>query len=300
MTQRGVSSTEGYGRELFESFVPSSARARVAARPGAAKALLSGALVARNAPSLAGPVIEVTWPGRAALSGILRAARHDDLVVAVSVPAAVRAGGPQASRAVVDEILAAADVALFDRPLILVARAMPLAKGASVERLSEGLYRDLEAGFTSMAFSSAAFQGDVDELVRVTAPLVEQELGLELELNDGEPGGDEADPALLLARVDDAGLSLAAVRGARHGDELGAALLVIPSAQATGSLAPAKAATPLRIVLDDALARSLARGSGDDERLEASLFMDTAEICAKLGARGTSTRLLDALASTLR
>lgn len=300
-----LSVSSGYGRELFSSFVPPSARARLDARPNARKgtalALLSGALVARHGAALAGPVVELTWPGRAALTGFLRAARHEDLVVAVGVPAFARNAGPQAPRAIVDEIMNAADSALFDRPLVVVARAMPLSPGASVERLSEGLYRDLEAGFTSMAFSPAAFQGDVDELVRVTAPLVEQDLGLELEL-EGDHGG--ADAALILARVDDAGLSLSAVRGANAGDELAGALLVVDSVRATGSLAPTAAGAAgvsMRVVLDDALARTLERAASyDDERLEAALYMAAEEALARVGAKGTATRLLDALAASMR
>jgi hypothetical protein len=295
----------GYGRELFSTFVPPSARARLDARTAGKKdtALLSGALVARHAGALAGVVVEVTWAGRAALAGTLRAARHEDAIVAVSVPAFARSAEPQAPRAIVDDILRAADAALFDRPLVIVARAMPLAPGASVERLSEGLYRDLEAGFTSVGFSPAAFQGDVDELVRVTAPLVEQDLGLELEMDAGAGAG--ADAALVLARVDDAGLSLSAVRGANAGDEMAGALLVVDVAQATGSLAPTAATAagvPMRVVIDGAMGsvlRVLERG-GDDERVEAAAYMAAADALVQLGVKGTATRLLDALAASMR
>ena len=283
----------GYGRELFSTFVPSSARARLDARPSSAgRALLSGALVARHAGALGGPIIEVTWSGRAALTGVLRAARHADLIVAVGVPALVRTAGPHAPRVVIDEILGAVDAALFDRPFITVARAMPLPHGASVERLREHLYRDVDAGFTAIAFSPAALQSDIEELVRVTAPLVEQELGLEVEL-DGT-----ADAALVLARIDDAGLSLSAVRGAEPGDELGGALLVVDASRALGSLAGTGA---LRVLLDDRLQPSLARISpGDDERMEAAAFMATSELLEALTAKGTAGKLLDALAQSMR
>ncbi len=295
----------GYGRELFSTFVPPSARARLDARTRKDAALLSGALVARHSASLAGAVVEVTWGGRAALTGVLRAARHEDVIVAVGVPAFARTAEPQAPRAIVDEILNAADAALFDRPLIVVARAIPLAPGASVDRLSEGLYRDLDAGFTSMGFSPAAFQGDIDELVRVTAPLVEQDLGLELELDATAGASQAADAALVLARVDDAGLSLSAVRGANVGDELAGALLVVDAANASGSLAPTAAiaaGVPLRIVIDGALgsvARVLERG-GDDERVEAAAYMAATDVIAQLGAKGAASRLLDALAASMR
>lgn len=293
----------GYGRELFATFVPPSARARLDARVHKDVALLSNALVARHSAALAGPIVEVTWAGRAALAGVLRAARHEDLIVAVGVPAYARTAGPQAPRTIVDEIMSAADAALFDRPLVIVARAMPLAAGTSLDRLSEGLHRDLEAGFTSVGFSSAAFQRDLDELVRVTAPLVEQDLGLELELDvtaaGATAGTSPAPQALVLARVDDAGLSLSAVRGANAGDELGGAFLIVDVKDAVGSLAPSSAGVPMRVVLDRALARILERG-GDDERVEAAAYMATADAVAQLGAKGTATRLLDALAASMR
>lgn len=288
----------GYGRELFSTFVPSSARARLDGRPRSSseRVLLSGALVARHAAALGGPIVEVTWAGRAALTGVLRAARHADLIVAVGVPALVRTSGPHASRVVVDEILGAADQALFDRPLITVARALPLPHGASVERLSEQLYRDVDAGFTALAFSPAAFQGDVAALGKVTAPLAEQDLGLEVEL-DGT-----ADAALVLARIDDAGLSLTAVRGANPGDELGGALLIVDAARALGSLAPFSVGAPgLRIVLDERVQKSCARiAGGDDERMEAAAFMASAELLELLAAKGTAGRLLDVLAQGMR
>src|SRR5687768_18024384 len=103
---------EGYGRELFATFVPASARARVA-QAGRPAALLSGALLARHGAALQGNVVEVTWSGRAVLAGVLRAVRHVDGIVAVSVPALVRSSSPKASRAAVGEILAAADTALY-------------------------------------------------------------------------------------------------------------------------------------------------------------------------------------------
>ncbi len=277
----------GYGRELFSTFVPSSARARLDAR-GSRAALVSGALLARHRP---GVVVEATWAGRAALTGVLRAARHADAVVAVSVPSATRSVSPSAPAHIVDEILSAVDAALYDRPLVIVARAQPLPPGASVDRLSEGLYRDVEAGYTAIAFSPTALQGDVEALVRVTAPLVEQDLGLEVEL-DGS-----ADAALILARIDDAGLSLSAVRGAAPYDELGGALLVV-DVDDTVAARPEDAA--LRVVIDRRLERVLQRNAGDDERIEAAAWLEAGAQLAAVGAAGASSRLLDALAQSLQ
>src|SRR5689334_12201304 len=109
----------GYGRELFSTFIPSSAKARLAeARSGAP--LLSGALLARHKP---GVVVEVAFPGRAALADALRAAKHADAVVAVSVPWEQRSQSPQAPLQIMREIMAAADSAHYDRALVVVARA---------------------------------------------------------------------------------------------------------------------------------------------------------------------------------
>ena len=278
----------GYGREVFSTFVPSSASAKLAGRR---TALLSGALLARHGNALHGPMVEVGWRGRAPLAGVLRAVRHADAACAVGVPAELRAQSPKASAGIVDEILAAADTALYDRPLVIVARAQPLPSGASIDRLSEGLHHDLEAGFTSMAFLPAALAGDVDALVRVTAPLVEQDLGLEVEL-DGT-----ADAALVLARIDDAGLSLAAVRGAELHDELGGALLVVDmERRPTAAPAAAGPGAVLRIVVDGRLERALKRVPADDtERAEAAAYLEMTEVLAELHAGGTSSRLLDAL-----
>lgn len=316
----------GYGRELFSTFTPSSARGRIearAARGGRATPLLSGALVARHREALGGPVVEVGWPKLAAdaaasiapmptmagafLTGVFRAVRHADAVVAVSVPFDARGRSPGAPRQIVDDVLAAADAALLDRPLILVARAAPLPPGASVDRLSEGLYRDLEAGFTAMAFAPAVLgaalegggSGDLEALVRLTAPLVEQDLGLELELEaSAAAGAPTLDTGLLLARVEDAGLALSAVRGAGADDELGGALLVVDR-----SAAPAlPAGVAARVVLDERLWPALTRAvsTGDAERVEATAWLETAELLGETGAAGTASRLLDALASGLR
>lgn len=300
----------GYGRELFSTFVPSSARGRMmesVARGGRPVALLSGALVARHAGALRGPVLEVGWPrfpadvdgtmARALLTGVLRAVRYADAIVAVSVPPEVRAASPAAPRAVVSTVLEAAELARFDRPVVMVARAAPLPPGAAVERLSDGLYRDLEAGFTAMAFAPAALgsggASDLDALVRLTAPLAEQDLGLELELDGGA-----SNVALLLARIEDAGLALSAVRGAFAEDELAGALLVVDPA----TVPELPAGTPCRIVLDERLGRAVARAAatGDGERVEAAAWLEMEALVGDVGAAGTATRLLDVLAQGLR
>jgi len=278
----------GYGRELFSTFVPSSARARLEQR-GSHAALLSGALLARHR---AGVVVEVGFCGRAALAGALRAARHADAIVAVSVPWALREKSPQAPAQLIDEILAATADAHSDRPIVVVARAQPLPPGASVDRLSEGLHRDVEAGYTAISFSPAALQGDVDALVRVTAPIVEQDLGIEVELGDG--GGDAA---LVLARIDDAGLSLSAVRGAGPDDELAGAFLVV---DAEDSLVGRAADAPVRVVLDGRLSRALARAGDDAERREAAAWIEVSSALSDLGAGGAASRLLDALAQSMQ
>src|SRR5687768_6179065 len=96
---------DGYGLELFHSYVPPSARARAT---GARVPLISGTLLAEHNAALGGPVLEVTWPGRALLDGVLRAVRHADALLAVSVPPEMRLSSPSAPRRIVEEILLAA------------------------------------------------------------------------------------------------------------------------------------------------------------------------------------------------
>jgi hypothetical protein len=286
-----------YGRELFASFVPGSARARLA--PSSAIALVSGALVARHNP---GTVVEVSFPllHNAALTGVLRAARHADAIVCVSVPAKAREESPAAPARIVDEILACANAALYDRPLVIAARAGSAAShspGSShgSSPLLDAVFRDVSAGFTSIGFMPAALAGDVDELRRVTAPIVEQDLGVEVDL-DGT-----TDPALVLARLDDVGLSLAAVRGADPMDELAGAYLVV-DAIAQPTLRPGeKSGAPLRASIDGPLAKALERvPAGDAERAEATAWLCAGAVLEAAGAHGASTRLLDALAATMR
>jgi hypothetical protein len=250
---------------------------------------MSGAVVAKHTPP-AGPFsVEIGWGEgveRAALTGILRAARHADAIVHVAVPAPTRSASPQAPRQVVEEILRAADGAHFDRPLVIVARAQPLPPGAPIDRLSDGLYRDLEAGFTSFGFSPAALSGDVDALVAITTPLIEQDLGLEVEL-DGS-----ADAALVLARIDDAALTLTAVRGATAMDELGGAVLIVPESERRQA-----AGVPLRLTLDAPLRRVL-RGvdPADTLRAEARAWNEAVAALERAGAAGGAGHLLDVLA----
>ncbi len=270
-----------YGRELLLRFVPPTAAARA---PGLA--LMSGALMSLHGASLGGPVVELERLTYPALVGALRAARRADACVAVCVPPDARNYAPTASRASVEAIVRAARESHFDRPLAIVSRAAAVP----IERVAEGFYRDLDAGFTSFGVGAQMFLGDVNLLADVCAPLLEQELGLELELGLDE----DAQRGLMLAALDDmlgkVGLVLAAVRGASPDDELAGALLV----------SRVKVAVPHRLVLSDKVTAATDRIDPNDlMRQEACAFEIMEDALQQCGAVGVASRLLDALAQAV-
>ena len=73
-----------HGPELFFEFVPGTVRPF---SDPLGVPILSSAVLAELSSALQDPVIEVTWPGPTVLSGALRAAKHADAILAVSMPA---------------------------------------------------------------------------------------------------------------------------------------------------------------------------------------------------------------------
>ena len=284
-----------YRPELFHAFVPSSARARVAGRRAP---VLSGALVAQRAGALDGPVLELDWPGRAVLTGVFRAAHHEDAVIAVDVDASLRRSRPEGGR-IVDEIFAAAEDARLDQPIILVARAAPWVRGEPPAAARDALFRDLDAGFTSICFLASAVAADVDAVAALATVALELDIGVELEVDVQDDG------ARAMALLDDAGIPLSAVRGRRDPMTIIGPMPVVQLEELTDS------STGERILIDRIIERAYrragpsmdvvtARGLLDEAtalRVEAFAYGEVGEACAALGARGTSGRLLEALAA---
>lgn len=308
----------GYGRELFLEFVPATVRHRSEPLGVAA---LSSAVIAELGDALGGPCLEVTWAGRTVMQGVLRAARHADVILAVSLPAS--RPGEAADRNRVEEVLRTASEAAFDRPLVLVARAARLLDldDGGIERVAEWAFHEVEQGFTSVAFrpqdiaTSRALR-----LATAAESLINAGIGVEIELDRSPDGG------LLLAELDEGGVPLAAVRGSRPGDDVGAALVVVD---------PLRDAIPddqpCRVVLDGFVLKAVAKAlpapetdtvlseAADDvgaalvkaasfleeldaplrHRLEALTYASTLGAMRALGAEGTATELLDALAAEL-
>ncbi|MDP2344531.1 MAG: hypothetical protein Q8O67_26495 [Deltaproteobacteria bacterium] len=268
---------------VFHRFVPGSARTRDGYDDDGGPALLSGQVLARHASRIDGPVLELTARRASAVVGFLRACKHEDAVVVVAVPGAVRGRSPRAPGLARDGVLHAAEQAGYDGPLVLVARALvDDVDAVGDQRLRERIARDVEAGYTSIGISAGALH-DADEWARVAPILGELDLGIELEI------GADDDAALLLAQVDDLELPISAVRGAGLLDEIGQAVRVVDVSELSGELT-----LPLRVCID-----GLIRDEGDDDTVEARAWMATTRALARLGGRDTATRLEDALAEFL-
>jgi hypothetical protein len=271
----------------FAPFVPPSVSAR---HPGAVPALLSGALLARLAPALKRPSVEITFERAAALAGFLRACRRDDAIAVVGVDPTRRRRTPQAAGELLHALLqVAADVG-FEGPLLTVARAGHSALGAAGaddEPWVVSLARDIEAGFTAMAVPADAFD-DAAVLSRVAASVAVLDLGLELEVSPGR------DATLLLVAAAERAIPFCAVRGARPSDEVGKATLVL----SWDELAPPLPQPHARVNLDALFAKDLRahnEGQLDDEGLETRAWLLTTRALATLGAGGAAPLLADAL-----
>jgi hypothetical protein len=210
---------ELYPHDALLNFVPVSVRELV--KDSEHLPLVSTQLFADHRDALTGPVLEVTWPGTSALLGVMTAARQSDAVLVVSIPAELTALGVEAQRTLIESILSVADESRFDRPLAIVGAVRGLAAVAE-DRLVEALYPQVAAGFTAINLLPAELGDDAAELIEAAGrPLVEQGIGLELELD----GLDF--PGLVLAQLDEAGVPIAAVHGADPFDEIGDAFIVV-------------------------------------------------------------------------
>jgi hypothetical protein len=306
------------GRDLFFEFVPGTVRPL---SDPLGVPIISGAVLAEFSRSIGGPVLEATWAGAPVMRGVLRAARHADAILAVSLPPS-REGetADRARPARVAEL--AADVA-FDRPLVLVARAPHLSAvdDGGIERMAEHVMAEVQHGFTAIGFRPQDIDLDrAERMTRAADGLVEMGIGIELEL-DGS-----SDAGLILAELEQEGLPLAAVRGCRASEDLAGGFVVVNPLTDT---IPEDA--PCRVVIDGFVLKALIRAlseaeaapvlerAADDlegalgwaatfideldaplqERIEALTYVNVLAACRMLGAEGTATELLEAMAVEL-
>lgn len=145
---------------------------------------------------------------KAALPGLLRAARSEDAVLGLTCP------HPLADRSAAERFISAVREAAEDaeavhaRPLFLQAGPIRVTQtdGASLEALREDLYRVVDAGFSLVSLDVSRLSPfEAEEAVRTVAgPLQERELALEVAVPlAGEAGRVDAARTLLseLARA---------------------------------------------------------------------------------------------------
>lgn len=309
--------TRGSGLELLLEFMPVSVRVGPASNLGVP--LLSSDLVAELSDELGGPVLEASWPGTAALAGVLRGARHADSILVVTIPSSLRAAAPDALARVGGLIVDIAADTGHDRPLVLASTGWPLgspADGPADEALRE-IFQAVEAGFTSFGFVAAPLEDAARRVWRILEAMEALGVGIELEFEPHE----DSEP--FLNAVARAGLSVAAVRGAGEVRERCGGLPVVD---------PVVDAVPTdgicRLAIDGFVVQSVVRalreegpqrlaedartvGPGralthhaneidgcDDvtlDRVEAFAYSAVIEAAERLGASGTATELQDGL-----
>jgi hypothetical protein len=278
----------------WHRFVPASARHAIGSVPGAPPCL-SGQLLARHAVAIDAPVLEMTARRATHLVGFLRACKQANALAVVAVPATVREQSPRAGGLAVQGILTAAAAALHQGPIVLVARALQPRRGldddATLTLLGDALARDVAAGFGMIGLAAAAIT-DASLLDRAMGLARELDIGIELDI----AGDDDTNTAFLLASVDDAGLPVAAVRGAGPLDEVGSATRVINLAdiKSLDGIDPGG----LRVNIDSLID---ACGNDDDdddndELVEGRVWLAVARALRALKAAGSASRLAAALA----
>lgn len=308
-----------YGRELFRHYTPAVVRP-VADAFGVE--LLSTSVFAEHQAEVGAPLVEVSFPGAVLLDGVLRAARHADAPLVVSL-SSLEPGAVRLRNEVRTVLECAADTG-FDRPLALVARASSLASfdDGEIDRISDQMLSVLDVGLTAFSFRPGDIALDrAIRLTRAVRPLLEWGVGVELEL-DGTPAD-----LLMLAELDEIGLPVAAVRGASGDDELCGGVLVVDPlrdplpdnmaaarvvldgfllraardvlGEAEGFRLFARAADDTGAALRDASTLFDELPHRDRDRLEALVYGNVAQAISRIGAEHTSDRLLDALAQEM-
>jgi hypothetical protein len=139
---------------------------------------------------------------KAALPGLLRAARTEDAVLGLACPHPMAdRGAPERFVTAVRDVTADAD-AEHSRPVFLQAGPIRLTKtdGASLEAFQDGLFRVVDAGFSlvSLDVSRLPAAEAVEAVKAVVGPVLERELALEVTVPEaGEAGLADAARTLL-------------------------------------------------------------------------------------------------------
>ncbi len=163
----------------------------------------------------------VPVPARPMLPGLLAAARSEDAVLGLMCP------HPLADRGAAERFVAGVQqVAEADghaRPLFLQAGPVrvPNAEAETLSQLQQGVYRLVEAGFplVSLDVSRLPVDAAVEAVRRLSGPVVERELALEVSL-PGVDAGSELDGARsLLAGLRGLGLRFLRVSATTLGEE---------------------------------------------------------------------------------
>jgi hypothetical protein len=139
---------------------------------------------------------------KAALPGLLRAARSEDAVLGLACPHPLAdRGAPERFVAALRDVTEDPD-AEHSRPVFLQAGPLRLTRtdGAALEELQEAVFRVVDAGFTlvSLDVSRLPAAEAVEAVRAVVGPVLERELALEVSLPEpGEGGLVDAARALL-------------------------------------------------------------------------------------------------------
>lgn len=310
--------SNGPRREVFLDFVPAAARQGLAGE--LSLPVVSSEFIAEFSAALSGPILEVTWPGGPLMAAIFRAAKHRDAALAINIPPQLRAANPNAGRAVAELIFEIAADVDFDRPFVLVSSGWPLVDfaGSSPEEALKPIFDAVDAGYTSIALRAADVDNGAQSVLRVLEPVKSFGVGVELEFEAG------VDPAFLLAQLEDAGVQVAAIRGAGEFDDLcGGILAVDPAYDAIPTECPFRLGIE-GFVIEGAVhalrgefpAERLAAAAKDYgprralcafagaledlpepvlDRMESQVYARLLDVATRVGAEGTASDLLDAV-----
>jgi hypothetical protein len=163
----------------------------------------------------------VPVPVRPMLPGLLAAARGEDAVLGLVCP------HPLADRGAAERFVAGVQqVAEADghaRPLFLQAGPVrvPNADADTLSQLQQGVYRLVEAGFplVSLDVSRLPVDAAVEAVRRLSGPVLERELGLEVSLPAVDPGSELEGASSLLAGLRGLGVRFLRVSALALGEE---------------------------------------------------------------------------------
>jgi hypothetical protein len=165
-----------------------------------------------------GALASIPVVSRAALPGLLRAARTEDAVLGLVCqhPLADRS----APERFIEALRWASAVAAHERPVYLEAGPLRVSREEEAS-LRDGIYRVVDAGFTlvSLDLTRLAVEDAIPAVAAVSGPVLERELSLEVSLPalEGAPAHEVA--RSLLEGLSHAGVPVRFLRVAGQGDE---------------------------------------------------------------------------------